>query len=114
RKNLRGPGGGGVRNLFTGLVRDARDGTPMHVTEKRKGDVRMVSSGAMRAKEEGSRYVSFPFLAFERAVLSGLAEIDPREVLNGGGSPDEALALAGEVRGGEAEPGSAPALMAGD
>src|SRR5262245_47051648 len=76
RKNQRGPRGRGVRNLFTGLVRDARDGTPMHVTEKRKGDVRMVSSGAMRAKE-GSLYVSFPFLVFERAVLSELAEVDP-------------------------------------
>jgi DNA invertase Pin-like site-specific DNA recombinase len=96
RKKQRGPRGKHVRNLFTGLAKDARDGTPMHVTEKRKGDVRMVSSGAMRGKV-GAKYVSFPLVTFERAVLSMLAEVDPREVLGGEKGPDEVMALSGEL-----------------
>src|SRR5262249_29264531 len=45
RKTQRGRRGSHVRNLFTGLARDARDGQLLHLNEKRPGDVRMVSSG---------------------------------------------------------------------
>ncbi len=96
RKNQRGRRGKFVRNLFTGLLRDGRDGDPIHLTEKRPGDVRMVSYGAMRGKD-GARYVSFPYAAFERAVLARLREIDPAEVLGRDDGPDESMALAGEL-----------------
>jgi DNA invertase Pin-like site-specific DNA recombinase len=79
RKQQRGPRGKYVRNLFTGLLRDARDGTPLHVIEKRPGDVRLISSGAMRG-QDGARYVSFPLADFERAILYRLREIDPRSL----------------------------------
>jgi DNA invertase Pin-like site-specific DNA recombinase len=96
RKNQRGRRGKGVPNLFTELLRDARDGAPMHRVEKRKGDPRLVSYAAIRGKD-GAEYVSFPFVVFERAVLSLLSEVDPREVLGQPDGPDEALALSGEL-----------------
>jgi DNA invertase Pin-like site-specific DNA recombinase len=96
RKTQRGRRGRYVRNLFTGLARDARDGEPLHLNEKRPGDVRMVSSGATRRTSEG-RGVTFPYPVFERAVLSMLREIDPGEVLGRRDGPDEAMALAGEL-----------------
>ena len=102
RKNQRGPRGKGVRNLFTGLVHDARDGTLMHIAEKRKGDFRMISSGAMRGKV-GSKYISFSLTVFERAVLSLLAEIDPREVLGKEDGPDDELVLGSELAREEAK-----------
>src|SRR6185437_2610518 len=96
RLNQRGPRGKHVRNLFTGLLRDARDGTPMHISEKRRNDYRLVSSGAMRG-EANSAYVSYPYQSFERGVLSLLAEIDPRELLGQNKGPDEVMALSGEL-----------------
>jgi DNA invertase Pin-like site-specific DNA recombinase len=95
RKNQRGPRGKGVRNLFTGLVEDARDQTPMHIIEKRPGDFRMVSSGAMRGQKD-TRYVSFPYAVFERAVLTMLREVDPRAITDQEGGDDMA-ALDGEL-----------------
>jgi hypothetical protein len=40
---------------------------------------------------------SFPFATFERAVVSLLSEVDPRDVLGQEEGPDEALALSGEL-----------------
>jgi DNA invertase Pin-like site-specific DNA recombinase len=96
RLNHHGPRGKGVRNLFTGLIWDARDGTRMHVTEKRKNDPRMISSGAMRGKK-GARYLSFSFPVFEQAILSMLKEVDPMEILGQDDGPDEVLKLSGEM-----------------
>jgi DNA invertase Pin-like site-specific DNA recombinase len=105
RKLQRGPRGKHTRNLFTGLLHDARDGTAIHLSEKRKGDVRMVSHGAMRGKA-GAKYVSFPYPVFERAILDCLAEIDAREILDEPEEESEASALKNElarVRGRKAE-----------
>jgi DNA invertase Pin-like site-specific DNA recombinase len=96
RKLQRGPRGKHTRNLFTGLLRDARDGTAIHLSEKRKGDVRMVSHGAMRGKD-GAKYVSFPYPVFEREVLDKLSEIDPREILDEADNASEASALKAEL-----------------
>lgn len=96
RKLQRGPRGKNVRNLFSGLLRDARDGTAIHLSEKRKGDVRMVSHGAMRGKD-GAKYVSFPYAVFEREILDRLAEIDPREILDEPDQESEASALEGAL-----------------
>lgn len=96
RRQQRGPRGKGVRNLFTELLYDARDGTPMHIIEKQKGNARLVSSGAIRG-EQGAKYASFSLAVFEEAALSLLREIDPREVLGTGGEADETQTLAAEL-----------------
>lgn len=96
RKQLRGPRGKRVANLFTGLLRDARDGSPIHLNEKQKGNVRMVSSGAMRGMN-GAEYVSFPYPVFEEAITKLLGEIDKGEVLNGGAGVDEIHAVSGKL-----------------
>jgi DNA invertase Pin-like site-specific DNA recombinase len=68
-------------NLFSGLLRDARDGGPIHrFTRTHPVPPALVSYQAMRGVP-GSRFVSFPLKVFERAVLSRLHEVDPREVL---------------------------------
>lgn len=69
-------------SLFTGLLRDARDGGRLHQVNKgRKGaGVSLVPYRATNGVK-GAKYVSFPVEVLERAVLSCLREIDPRDVL---------------------------------
>ena len=110
RKNQRGPRGKRVRNLFTELVKDARDGTPMHITEKRPADPRLVSSGAIRGKS-GAEYVSFSYTVFEEAIRLILHEIDLREVLGQKDGPDEVMALSGKLARAEASIGSIEAEL---
>jgi DNA invertase Pin-like site-specific DNA recombinase len=98
----RGPRGRRVANLFTGLLKDARDGEPIYLNEKRPGDIRMVSAGAVRGRP-GAGHATFPYQVFEQAVLSQLREIDPREVLGQDKSPDEAMSLAGQLERVEAK-----------
>jgi DNA invertase Pin-like site-specific DNA recombinase len=101
RKNQKGPRGKHVRNLFTGLLRDARDGcTMVTVTESDKcKSVRLVSSGAQRGKK-GSDYRTFPYPAFEAAFLSLFRELKAADVLpaEGGGAEEEIVALTGQLR----------------
>jgi hypothetical protein len=54
------------------------------------------------ATEGRARGYTFPFVTFEAAVLSLLAEIDPHDILNGDNGPDETLVLAGQLAGVEA------------
>jgi DNA invertase Pin-like site-specific DNA recombinase len=95
RKHQRGRLGKRVRNLFTELIRDARDGATMNVVTKREDDPRLVSASAIRGVR-GSEYVSISYSVFEKAVLSQLAEIDPREILGWEDKPDRSMVLAGE------------------
>ena len=83
--------------IFTGLLRDARDGGAIHYVDKGKqvpGYTLMpyyADSGFT-----GSSRITFPAGAFEDAVLSKLQEIDPREVLpRGDQAADKVTALAG-------------------
>ncbi len=62
-----GSSGERVSNLFTGLLKDARDGSPLHLVDKGDGPA-LVSSSA-RKGATGSVYLSFPYPAFERAML---------------------------------------------
>jgi DNA invertase Pin-like site-specific DNA recombinase len=73
RLNQRGPWGEHVRNLFTELLFDARDGCPMHVRTKGQGRriPRLVSAGAVNGRE-GSAYLSFPYEVVEHLVLTFL------------------------------------------
>src|SRR5262249_18856055 len=69
RKFQRGPCGKRVSNLFTGLLHDARDGSVLNQASNRPGETRLASAAARRG-QRGSRVVSFPYAAFEPAVLS--------------------------------------------
>src|SRR5262249_12430488 len=61
--------------------------------------------------EGHKQIVTFPLATLERAVLSCLREIDPHDILNGDGGPDESLALAAQLAGVEAELADAAAWM---
>jgi hypothetical protein len=75
----------GVANLFSGIVRDARDGEVMHMQRypARNGRVRkaLASAGAMRGS---ITYALIPYAVLERAVLRYVYELDPGELLGGG------------------------------
>jgi len=78
RKKQKGRTGNYVANLFTGLLRDARDGGSMTLVYKRKTHVCVVSALAQRGVK-GSIYRSFPYRPLEMALLElaiGLTEKD--------------------------------------
>jgi DNA invertase Pin-like site-specific DNA recombinase len=116
RRNRPGAVGRHV-NVFAGLLRDAATGdsyflTAMSVSRRPDGSrptVRVLRNNAAFDGRVKSR--TFPFGAFEDAVFSLLAEIDPHEILNGDDGPDESLALARELEGVEAELADAAAFM---
>jgi DNA invertase Pin-like site-specific DNA recombinase len=84
-------------NLFTGLLYDARDGGAIHVQNKGKKRESRILVG-YRAIHGLSKFVSFPFLVFERAILSQLKEIDPAAVLpRKDKGADKSLALTGRL-----------------
>jgi DNA invertase Pin-like site-specific DNA recombinase len=85
-------------NVFANLLHDARDGGPLHRVDKGKkgGGPTLVS---YRASQGTGRYVSFPLVVFERAVLSCLREIDPRDVLpKNDYSGERVLSLSGRLQ----------------
>jgi hypothetical protein len=97
RKLARGPVGNGVANLFTGLVRDARDGSTMTLVDKggKSSGKQLVSAAAQRGKA-GSRYISFPYRLFEDAVLATIVKLgEPTE------PTDDESASPGELQRGE-------------
>jgi hypothetical protein len=89
-----GPGreGNDVANLFSGLVRDARDGEFMHVHQYAggKGKTRraLVSAGALRG-EPGSTFAMMPYNLLESAVLWYAYELKPADLLGKERSADE-------------------------
>jgi len=56
-----------------------------------------------RATQGRGQCYTFPYYTFERAILSGLLEIDRHDVLNGRDGPDESLALASQLASVEAQ-----------
>jgi DNA invertase Pin-like site-specific DNA recombinase len=82
RRLSRGRRGRHVRNLFTGILRDARDGqTMVLVTESDSNrSTRLISSGA-RNGAKGSTYTTFPYNALEGAFLRLVRELKPADVL---------------------------------
>jgi len=79
RCSQRGRHGRGVRNLFTGLLVDARDGSRLSVVDKGEGP-RLVSSAA-RAGRPGSLYLAFPLEYFERSLLLWGYDLELGDVL---------------------------------
>lgn len=84
--------------LFSGLVKDARDGGPLvQVSKGGKSSKQQLVSYRAAQGLRGAKYVSFPLVPFEAAVLSRLREIDPREVLpSKDGAANRVAALAGK------------------
>jgi DNA invertase Pin-like site-specific DNA recombinase len=111
-------------NLFTGLLACARDGCGYHLAPQyvrfrlKGGKVRRYVLPYLRntsGAEGRMRSYTFPYDVFEWGVLSKLREIDPREILDGGERPDEAMALAGELAGVEGKIAALEVeLLAGD
>jgi DNA invertase Pin-like site-specific DNA recombinase len=101
RQSRRRKGGrqGRKVNLFSGMAFDARDGGALHQVGKRgRGDVRSLVSYKADQGAAGSKYVSFPLVPFENAVLNCLREVDPRDILpDGDGAADRVLVLAGRL-----------------
>jgi hypothetical protein len=93
-------------NVFNGLLVSALDGGTLQMADKGKkksaGRVLVPYKGVQGV--EGAKATSFPFAVFEKAVLSCLREIDPRDILPGeGGGDDKAQELAGRLTELEAE-----------
>jgi DNA invertase Pin-like site-specific DNA recombinase len=85
-------------NVFTGLLFDARDGGTMRIVNKGKkcsGPLLVSSKGADGL--QGSRFVSFPLRTFERAILSQIREIDPKEILGKPKPKDATQALTDQI-----------------
>jgi DNA invertase Pin-like site-specific DNA recombinase len=84
-------------NLFTGLLRNARDGDKFFYgyRPERRAVPRYLFNEA--GKDGRTRYECFPANIFERAVLDLLREINPQEILNGDSGPDETLILSGQL-----------------
>lgn len=85
RRTQPGRHGAKVTNLFTGLVRDARDGSTCRIVNKGDG-WQLVSSAALSGKP-GAVYQSFPYEPFERALLVwgydlNLGDVLPRKATN--------------------------------
>lgn len=92
------PGRVGERvELFSGLLKNARDGGSYYVATRTDGGKHTRVLINTNAAEGRAPCYSFPLATFEAAVLSCLREIDPHEILNGDHGPDESLALAGEL-----------------
>ncbi len=101
RKNRGGRPGKNV-NLFSGLLKDARekDGSIVYVTPGGKQPRALVNLSAVDGRAKGH---SFPMVPFEDGLLSALREVTPRDILppeNGG--VDEVLVLTGKLADNEA------------
>jgi hypothetical protein len=55
-----------VTNLFTGIVKDADNGSPMSIVMK---DTKRLVSGAGIRGERGAKFKSFPYDVFEHGIL---------------------------------------------
>jgi DNA invertase Pin-like site-specific DNA recombinase len=88
----------GFVNLFTGLLRDARDGGSSYNVTVNAG-TRIGPHRVLRNLSLDGRgpCISFPYETFEKAILSALREIDPAEIIAGTEEPDERLAIAAEL-----------------
>ncbi len=96
-------------NVFQGLVWDAKSGDRLQVHMNRHRT--LLPAGAKNGGESG---VSFPLDVFEGAVLSQLAELDPREILDSDDGPDEVAELSARVARIDARLRELTALFDGD
>jgi DNA invertase Pin-like site-specific DNA recombinase len=86
------PRQGKTLNLFTGLLRNGRNGETYIAASKRTRV--LVSYGSQEGRSPAD---SFPLPVFEVAIRRQLKEIDPHEILNGNAGPDETIVLGAEL-----------------
>jgi DNA invertase Pin-like site-specific DNA recombinase len=92
----RGRLGNGVACVFSGLLTDARSGLSYYVAQNATGKQRVLINKA--GIEGDSVRWTFPVVAFERAVLSRLTEIDLAAELSPRAAPTEEEAVGNELR----------------
>lgn len=103
RRKEKGPRGKvGIANLFTGLLRDARDGQTMHLQYRGsalKANTRVLVSYGTRNAEIGSEFTPFPYDAVERAFLKWVRDVKAGDITVGPENDfvDELAALSGKV-----------------
>jgi DNA invertase Pin-like site-specific DNA recombinase len=96
-------------NVFAGLLKNALTGDSYNCEIRRRQNVKKVPYPPVRVLASASSHEgrgasrTFPYRTFEAGLLSCLREIDPHEILNGGGGPDPTLVLAGELEAIETE-----------
>jgi DNA invertase Pin-like site-specific DNA recombinase len=114
RKNNKQGRDSKVLNVFSGLLKDARNGvsyiTDLRVEQGRNGNADTSHYVLISAVKTGDSR-SFPFPVFEKAALSVLQGIDPRELLTGNGHKEEVLGLAAELESIKAEIAAIEAAM---
>lgn len=90
--------------LFNGLLWNARDGGRYYCsTRNNRGKRHRVLVNASATEGRGECY-SFPLHPFEQAILRGLAEVSPKEIVGRNtDNPDEVLVLSGEMAGVESK-----------
>jgi DNA invertase Pin-like site-specific DNA recombinase len=92
-----GPKGIGIASLFTGLIRDARDGKTMHLVyagSSRKANTRQLISYGTRNAEPGSVHMPFAYDAFEKAFLQVVRELKASDLLNPAQDADREMEIA--------------------
>jgi hypothetical protein len=101
RKNKGGRPGKNI-NLFSGLLKDARDGgSIVYVTPGGKQPRALVNLSAVDGRARGH---SFPMAMFEHYVVDGLREISPRDILPPeNGAVDEVVVLSSRLADNEAQ-----------
>jgi DNA invertase Pin-like site-specific DNA recombinase len=87
-------------NIFSGLVRHAKDGDVFYATTRTNGQQTTRKRVLITSKSVNALgvCVSFPYDPFERAILTHLAEIDPKEVVGTEADPDEVATAEGELQ----------------
>ncbi len=75
-----------INNLFTGIVKDARDNASMvlklRTSKKRALNSYLVSAKAID-KVKGSKFLAIPYSGFEQLMLTWLHEIKPLDLVDG-------------------------------
>jgi DNA invertase Pin-like site-specific DNA recombinase len=80
RRLVPGRIGEGVANLFSGLLKSARDGSSYYVACRSEGGaVSRMLLNRSSIEGQGKAY-TFPYHVFEAAILAKLQEIDPEEI----------------------------------
>jgi DNA invertase Pin-like site-specific DNA recombinase len=98
RTNPRPKGRVGERvNVFTGLVKSARDGDDYYMGGRTPAGKYHRVLITRKAADGGGPAHSFPFDVFERALLGLLKEVDLREVIGPDPGENEVAVLAGEL-----------------
>lgn len=97
RGKLRGRLGSQQINIFAGIIKNARDhdGYYLAMRCEKNGTRRHVLLNSR--SQNGAQCFAFQYLPFETAILSKLAEINPREIIGADASNNEVVILSGEL-----------------